>query len=194
MIKRILVTGLSLSAAGLIGFAANEGYVETAMIPTQNDVPTAGFGSTVHIDGKRVKLGDRLDPVLALKTLNAHAEKDAQALRESLPNGALSQGEFDLYMGWIYQYGRSAWARSPMVEKLNAGDYRGACQALLIYKYVTATRATPGWEAYKWDASGRPTRWRFDCSTPGNKICRGVWTRQLDRHHRCIAIQEALDE
>jgi hypothetical protein len=32
-------------------------------------------------------------------------------------------------------------------------------------------------------------RWRFDCSTPGNKVCRGVWTRQQARHAACMEAQ-----
>ncbi len=30
---------------------------------------------------------------------------------------------------------------------------------------------------------------RFDCSAPGNKVCRGVWTRQQARHAACMEAQ-----
>ena len=46
-----------------------------------------------------------------------------------------------------------------------AGEYRQACDALLLYKF-----------------SGG-----YDCSTPGNKRCWGVWDRQLKRHKKCVA-------
>ena len=62
--------------------------------------------------------------------------------------------------------------------------------ALLGYRFMTSPkREGPGWEPYQWDAAGRPKRWRYDCSTPGNKVCRGVWTRQQARHAACMEAQ-----
>ena len=29
----------------------------------------------------------------------------------------------------------------------------------------------------------------YDCSTPGNKRCAGVWTRQLERYETCMELQ-----
>lgn len=54
-----------------------------------------------------------------------------------------------------------------MRRLLLAGDYAGACRALLRYKYAAG----------------------YDCSTPGNKRCYGVWTRQLARHAKCMEVQ-----
>jgi len=80
----------------------------------------------------------------------------------------LSQVEYDFYSNFVYQYGSSAFCKSSIVKALNDGDYVGACNGLLLYKKVGG----------------------YDCSTPGNKICRGVWDRQLERHKACMA--EAL--
>ena len=28
--------------------------------------------------------------------------------------------------------------------------------------------------------------WKQDCSYPGNRVCAGVWTRQIKRYDRCM--------
>ncbi|OJX33629.1 MAG: lysozyme [Burkholderiales bacterium 68-20] len=187
---RLLVAGLSLSAAALVGLVAREGYTDKAVIPTQGDRPTVGFGSTFHEDGSPVKMGDTTTPVRALIKAQAHIGREEAAFRASLPGVALHQGEYDLYMDWVYQYGTGAWLKSSMRRELLAGNYVPACNALLDYRKLTSARQEgPGWVVSKRDAQGRPTRWEFDCSTPGNKVCRGVWTRQQERHAKCMALQ-----
>lgn len=188
---RQAVAVLSLSAVGLIGLVAHEGYTDKAIIPAQGDRPTVGFGSTVHEDGSPVKPGDTTTPVRALIKAQAHISKEEAAFRSSLPGVALHQGEYDLYLDWVYQYGMGAWRTSPMRRELLAGNYKPACDALLDYRKLTSTRQEgPGWTVNRRDAQGKPTRWEFDCSTPGNKVCRGVWTRQLERHQKCLDLQQ----
>lgn len=165
---RIAVALLSVSAAGfLIPLAVSEYYVGTAMVPTKNDRPTLGYGSTFHADGTPVKLGDKTDPVRALVTLQAHVAREESIFRRSLEGASLHQAEYDTYMDWTYQYGAGAWAKSSMRRHILAGEYAAACDALLLYKY-----------------SGG-----YDCSTPGNRRCAGVWTRQLERHAKCMEAQ-----
>ena len=53
--QRIAVAALGLSAAGLVGIAHYEGYSDRAISPVPGDVPTIGFGSTRHADGRPVK-------------------------------------------------------------------------------------------------------------------------------------------
>ena len=188
---RIAVAALSLSFSGFMGLAVHEHYTDTAVIPTKNDRPTVGFGSTFHEDGTPVKMGDKTTPVRALIKAQAHINKEEQKFRDSLPGVKLHQAEYDVYLDWDYQFGINAWLSSPMRRELLAGDYIGACNALLSYKYLTSSNPTKGWEPYRFDKAGSPTRWRFDCSTPGNKVCRGVWTRQVERHKKCMAVQQA---
>lgn len=168
---RVAVGLLTLSAAGLIAIATSEHYTDTAVIPTKGDVPTLGFGSTRHEDGSQVKLGERTDPVRALRTVQAHISKDEAAFRQSLPNVYLTQGEYDLYLDFTYQYGIGNWRSSSMRRALLDGDYAKACGALLRWRY----------------AGG------YDCSTlvngKRNKVCWGVWKRQRERHAKCLAEQ-----
>lgn len=165
--QRIAVGLLSLSAAGFAAWQTNEGFTTTAVIPTKGDVPTIGHGSTRYEDGSPVRMGDTITPqraeVLA-RNLNSQAEKQFAA---SLPGVKLHQAEFDLYMDFIGQYGIGTWLKGSPRRDLLAGNYAQACRDLLKYRYAAG----------------------FDCSTPGNKRCWGVWTRQLERHAKCMAAQ-----
>lgn len=169
---RIAVTALALSAAGLIGIAVHEGYTDTAVIPTKGDRPTNGFGSTYDADGKPIRMGDKTDPVRALITVQAHLSREEQQFRDSLPGVKLTQGEYDLYVDFMYQYGISNWRSSSMRRHLIAGHYVAACDALLQWR----------------KAAG------YDCSTlvngKPNRRCWGVWERQLKRHAKCMGEQQ----
>lgn len=168
MKARMLVASMALSATGFIGIVSSEWYAPVATIPTQGDRPTNGFGSTFNIDGSPVKIGEKTTPVRALVTARAHIAKDEARFQASLPGVYLSQAEYDIYIDFVYQYGMSKWMSSAMRAALLAEDYGAACDALLAYRY----------------AGG------YDCSTPGNKRCSGVWTRQQARHKACMeAIQ-----
>lgn len=168
---RVIVAALSLSAAGLIGIAVQEGYTDTAVIPTKNDRPTVGFGSTVKEDGTPVRKGDTTTPVRALVTVQAHLSREEQQFRDSLPGVSLTQGEYDLFMDFTYQYGISNWRSSSMRRHLLVGEYRKACEALLAWRKAGC----------------------YDCSTTvngqPNKRCWGVWVRQQERNAKCIAEQ-----
>lgn len=180
---RMLVAVMALSAAGFVAMLQKEGYTDHAVIPTKNDRPTVGFGSTFHEDGSPVQMGDRTDPVRALVKASAHVGKCEQRFRDSLPNVLLTQGEYDLYLDFAcYQFGMGNWRSSSMRRHLlatndaqtpvwAAQEYRRACDALLLWK----------------KAGG------YDCSTlvdgKPNKRCYGVWDTQLKRHAKCIAEQ-----
>ena len=171
MIDRRLVASLTLSAAALVGIVVSESYTSTAVIPTINDRPTLGHGSTFHEDGTPVKLGEKTTPVRALVMAQAHISREEVSFRKSLLGVELQQPEYDLYMGWVYQFGTGAWWKSSMRSELLVGNYKGACDALLAYRF-----------------SGG-----YDCSTiiegKRNKRCWGVWTRQRERHAKCMALQ-----
>lgn len=164
---RQIAAGLTLSAAAFVGIVNDEWFTDTAVVPAKNDRPTVGFGSTFWEDGRPVKMGDKITPVRAVRLAAAHLSKEEAAFRASLPGVALYQAEYDVYVSWVYQYGTGAWAKSTMRRELLAGRYPQACDALLLYK-----------------RSGG-----YDCSIPGNRICYGVWKRQLERHQKCMGAQ-----
>ena len=186
---RIAIAALSLSAAAFVGRTVHEGYTNDAIIPTVGDKPTLGFGTTERPDGSPVQLGDRTNPIEALQRTLAYTQK-ADARLKACVKVPLYQVEFDLLSDHGYQYGVGATCVSPMVRKANAGDYRGSCEGYKSYQYMTSPKPLgKGWEPYQYDAANRPIRWRFDCSTPGNKQCSGVWTRSVWRYEQCMSVQ-----
>lgn len=162
--NRIAAVLLTVSLAGVAAWQQREGFTSVAIIPTRGDVPTVGHGSTRYEDGTRVQMGDTITRQRADALSRNLLDMDAKALARTLPGVSLYQVEFDLYLDWVGQYGIGRWRTSSMRRELIAGNHRAACQALLLYKYSAG----------------------FDCSTPGNRVCSGVWSRQLERHAQCI--------
>jgi len=125
MIERKSLAVITLSATALVAIVMHEGYRETAYLPTPNDVPTIGFGTT-----QGVRLGDRITPVVALD----RAMKDVQAFEGVLKECVrvpLHQYEYDAYTSLAYNIGGNAFCGSTLVRKLNALDYAGACKEIL---------------------------------------------------------------
>lgn len=165
--QRIAVTLLTVSLAGFSAWKVNEGYTDHATIPTKGDVPTIGHGSTRYEDGRPVQMGDRITPQRAEVLAHNLLTQDEKLFAVSLPDVKLHQAEFDLYMDFVGQYGIGTWRQSSMRRDLLKGEYSQACTDLLKYRFAAG----------------------FDCSTPGNKRCPGVWTRQLQRHAQCMDAQ-----
>ena len=150
---------LSLSAAALVGIVLHEGYSDRAIIPVPGDVPTIGFGTTTG-----VKLGDTITPPQAL----ARALVDVQQFEGAIKTCVtvpLTQNEYDAYVSFAYNVGRRAFCQSTLVKKLNLGDFKGACDELL--------------------------RWRFfqgkDCALPENRrLCGGLVKRREAEYRQCL--------
>lgn len=136
--SRIHIAALSLSAAALVGMAVHEGYRDTAYLPTPQDVPTIGFGTT-----SGVKQGDKITVERALIRLLADADKFQVELKSCIGNVELYQHEWDAYTSWAYNVGTGAACGSTLVRKLKAGDYAGACKELLRWT-KQAGRDLPG--------------------------------------------------
>jgi len=169
---RIAVAALTISAAAFAAWQSREGFTSSPVIPAQGDVPTIGHGSTHYEDGTPVRMSD---PTITRKRGEELAHnlerQDERQFVDSLPGVKLNQVEFDEYMDFIGQYGVSNWRRSSIRTRLLAGDYRGACSALLNYRFLAG----------------------YDCSAlvdgNPNKRCWGVWARQKTRYEHCIASQ-----
>lgn len=150
MLKRMVVGGLSLTAAGLISIATWEGFKEEAYIPVPGDVPTIGFGST-----EGVKLGDTISVPEALNRLEKDVRVAEDAVR-SCVTVPLMPYEFDAYVSLAYNIGKSHFCGSTLVKKLNAGDYRGACEEIKRWTYA------------------------------GGKNLQGLVNRRAEEYRRCI--------
>lgn len=169
--QRVAVALLALSASGFAAWQASEGFTETAVIPTKGDVPTIGHGSTRYEDGRRVRMGDTIDRKRAEQLARNLISEDERKFAATLPGVKLTQGEYDVYLDFVGQYGLGNWRDSSMRRNLMAGQYVPACNALLRYRFAAG----------------------YDCSTTvngrPNRRCWGVWTRQQERHRKCLAAQ-----
>jgi len=169
---RVAVAALGLSAAGFAAWVASEGFTPHPVIPTKGDVPTIGHGSTRYEDGTPVRMTD--PPITRQRAeqlaRNLHSREE-QRFRDSLPGVALTQGEYDLYVDFVGQYGIGNWRQSSMRRHLLRGEYAKACGVLLRYRFAAG----------------------YDCSTTingkPNRRCWGVWERQLERHAKCMGEQ-----
>lgn len=158
---RTAIAALTLSAAAFVGILTREGYTDQAIIPTKGDVPTMGFGTTGG-----VKMGDRTTPVKAVQRALADTSKFEGALKRCV-QVPLHQAEYDAYVDLSYNIGPTAFCKSTIVRRLNAQDYAGACEAVLLFKYAAG----------------------YDCSTPGNKRCMGLWTDRQRTYAMCKGAQ-----
>lgn len=160
--KRVAVVLLSISASAFVMRMEKEGYTDRPIIPVEGDRLTIGFGTA-----NGVKPTDRTNPVAALQ----RALKDTQSFEMNLRKcvtAPLYQEEYDLYVKLMYNIGSTGFCTSTIVKRLNSYNYAGACDAILMWKY-----------------SGG-----YDCSTPGNKRCYGLWKDRLETHKLCLSAQQ----
>lgn len=159
MNPRSKVAALALSAAALVGIVAHEGYRGEAYIPVPGDRPTIGFGSA-----NGVKMGDKTNPVAALERALSDINKFEGAIKRCV-KVPLHQYEYDTFVSMVYNVGSGAFCGSTLVEKLNVGDYSGACEEIL--------------------------KWRFfqkkDCALPENR-CSGLWHRRQAEYKQCMGV------
>jgi lysozyme len=124
---RTKVAGLVLSASALVAMVMHEGYSDKAYTPVPGDIPTIGFGTTTG-----VRMGDTITPGKALGRALQDVQTFEGALKQCVTT-PLHQYEYDAYISLAYNIGSGAFCRSTLVKKLNALDYAGACQQILVW-------------------------------------------------------------
>jgi lysozyme len=124
MNARTKVAALGASAVLMVGLAMEEDFVGRAYQDIVG-IWTIGFGTT-----EGVKPGDTITPVQALQRKLADVQKFEGALKQCV-KVELHQHEYDAFLSLAYNIGPSAFCKSTLVRKLNAGDYAGACTEIL---------------------------------------------------------------
>jgi lysozyme len=161
LIKRVSLSILSFSAAGLVWLSTGEGYVSVASAPVKGDVATYGFGST----GADIHNGDKINPVQALQRELRDVQNTEAGVRACLGDVPLSQNEYDFIVHFSYNIGVSKFCQSTMAKKFKSLDYGGACKEVLRYTYFQG----------------------HDCNVdPWKKECGGLVTRRQDEYRHCI--------
>lgn len=166
------IAALSLSAAAVLAWVSFEGWEPVARPPIPGDVPTHGFGTTTHADGRPVQLGERIDPVQAVRRVIQASGEYEQALRRCMGPIATHQHEWDAYILLAKNVGPGAVCRSSIVPKLQAGRYADACTTILDFAGITRT------------IDGR--RVRLSCEVRANG-CYGVWRARQAEYKLCSA-------
>jgi len=80
------------------------------------NVPTIGFGSTMHKDGTKVKLSDTINEQQAEELLMWELKNKSNALHGL----NLTQNQFDSLLSFIYNLGIGAFANSTLRKKILA--------------------------------------------------------------------------
>lgn len=122
--SRVKIASLALSASALVGLAVFEGYSPTTYLDIVG-IPTIGFGTT-----ENVRPGQKIDPVAALQRKLSDIQKFEGALKTCV-KVPLHQYEYDAYLQLAYNIGPGNFCSSTLVKKLNAEDYKSACQEIL---------------------------------------------------------------
>lgn len=169
---RTAIAALALSATGLVYIAQREGYSDRAYPDSVHGarVATNGFGTT-----QGVQMGDTTTPVRALIRLRADASEYELALKRCI-SAPMFPYEWDAFVGLAYNTGVMAVCKnndrtgpSTIVRRLYAFDYKGACDAILLY-----------------DRAGAVNKPQDRCSHPDNRTCRGIWADRQALRAMCL--------
>jgi GH24 family phage-related lysozyme (muramidase) len=159
---------LTVSALGIAAICEHESYSATAYVPVKGDVATIGYGATHYTSGEPVRLGDTITRSEAVNLLTSTVNADAVAcLHRTIPNVAMTQGEFDVAVDFVYWAGCGNWKISAVKRDYLRGASESAC------------RAYGNWHK----AAGR------DCCRAGSG-CAGVCTRAKWRVNQCLKAQK----
>ncbi len=168
---RILIGALSLSAAGLVAVLNREDIKTEAYADPVHGwaVPTIGAGST-----QGVKRGDTITPLAAVQRAQRELQHFEGRLKACMEGVALHQHEYDAFLRLAHNIGPQAFCASTVARRARAGDYAGACEAILLF-----------------DRAGPVARPQDRCSHPANRSCRGLWADRLATRAQCLGHQTA---
>lgn len=144
MIKRTHVAALAVLASTVISIGIFEGWEGSAKPPLPGDHVTGGHGSTTDENRKPFKLGAKVDPVRGLILLGRDVEDAARMVRKCAPY-PMYPGEFQAFVMLAQNIGHGKGGvkdgfcvnkegkTAIIPRRLAAGDYKGACEAILLY-------------------------------------------------------------
>lgn len=122
-----MISAKRLSASGLILIAMWEGF-SASPYKDVGGIWTNGFGNTKNAQ-------QTVTVQQGLKQLGENTDAAVYAV-VTCTTKPLTQGELDAYTSLAYNIGGSAFCKSTLVKKFNAGDRRGACGQILQWKFV----------------------------------------------------------
>lgn len=111
---------MNISQDGLELIKSFESLCLMAYMPTPNDVPTIGYGST-----RGVTMGDTCTESEALQMLKEDCS-EAEGCVSMAVDVELSQAQFDALVSLVFNIGCGAFRGSTLLKLLNAGDYKNS--------------------------------------------------------------------
>lgn len=109
---------MNISKKGIDLIVRFEGIKLKAYLCPAN-VWTLGIGSTYHIDGTRVKQGDSCTSDGAYTLFN-HTIMTYEHAVQSLVTSIINQDQFDALVSFVYNLGKTNFAKSTLLKKINA--------------------------------------------------------------------------
>ena len=94
---------------------------------------TIGVGHTGFVDVKPVARGMAITKEKSKELLTADLKRFESAVNNAV-KVTLTQNQFDALVSLAFNIGEGAFARSTLVNKLNAGDKKGAAEQFLVWK------------------------------------------------------------
>lgn len=129
--KKKALTAASIACLALCGpFVAREEGLRTKAYLDSVGIPTICYGET-----ENVQLGDQFTAAECSAMLYGKLGTFAYAVDVSV--GPPMKPEFHAALtSWSYNVGLGAMRKSTLIKKANAGDFRGACDELLRWKFA----------------------------------------------------------
>lgn len=106
---------MTVSQKGLDLIKSFEGLRLNAYLDSVG-VPTIGYGTTVYLNGRKVKIGDSCTSVQAEEYLQTDINRRAAAVGEI----GVNQNQFDAILSFCYNLGLGAWNKSTLRKKVLA--------------------------------------------------------------------------
>ena len=121
-----------ISAEGINLICSFEGLELKAYLDSAN-IWTIGYGTIIR-NGVKVKKGD----TCTIEQAKAYMASDLKSFEAAVNKVKvpLNQNQFDALVSLTYNIGVNAFAKSTLLKKLNAGDYKGAAAQFDVWNKV----------------------------------------------------------
>lgn len=109
---------MKISPAGLMAIQQYEGLELEAYLDSVN-VPTIGYGSTQYVDGRKVRLGDKITQNQA-EEIFAYWVANFSTKVDRLVKSRVNQQQFDALVSLAYNIGIGAFEASTVLKRVKA--------------------------------------------------------------------------
>lgn len=127
------MNALTTSSVGLNLIKSFESFKSNPYLPTPNDKPTIGYGTTLYPNGIPVKLGDpSITEDQATEYLSAVLKPLEKQINKSVTID-LAQNQFDALISFAYNVGIGNFLNSTLLKKLNSDFVESAADQFLVW-------------------------------------------------------------